>query len=106
MSAILRTLIALLLVSAGLAWASADEVTELAPIPTPEITEPQLEDEAENEELTLEALLAMDPDTMDADACCVAECWDVWSACVDACGNDMTCRQGCTQERRGCTSSC
>jgi hypothetical protein len=109
MKATLRTLIALLLVSAGLAWASAGEVTELAPAaPAPADHPQQIDDEAQDEqELTSEDLLAMDPDKVDAGACCMADCFEERAACKEACGFfNQPCLEQCQVEFEACRSNC
>jgi hypothetical protein len=107
MKATLRTLIALLLVSAGLAWASAGEVTELAPA-APADHPQQIDDEAQDEqELTSEDLLAMDPDRVDAGACCMADCFEQRQACKQACGFfNPPCLEQCQVEFEACRSNC
>lgn len=110
MKTTIRTLIALLLVVAGLTRASADEVADLVPAPAPEVEQPQaLADETaggDEQELTLGDLLAMDPDKLDAGGCCMADCMAERSACNNACGSNMACRQQCAQQFEACASKC
>lgn len=110
MKATLRTLIALLLVSAGLAWASAGEVTELAPAAPAQVDQPQqVDDQAQtedNQELTSEDLLVMDPDKVNVGACCWAECFEEKMACREACGFSSPCLEQCQAEFEACKSNC
>lgn len=110
MKATLPTLIALLLVSTGLAWASAGEVTELAPAAPAQVDQPpQSDDQAQAEdeqELSLEDLLAMDPDRVNVGACCWAQCFEQKTACREACGFSSPCLEQCQQEFEACKSNC
>ncbi len=112
MKAIVRTLLVLLVVSTGFAWATDEPI----PVPTPQIEQPEqiepeaVEPEAETEELTVQDLEAMNPDAVDADACCIANCWtdfeDCMNECMDAGNPYSTCNPVCAAERRSCIRGC
>ena len=100
----------LALTAAGVAWAG--QTTAPTPEPTVHASdraavpayEPALEPDGKTgDEVSLEALF-VEPE--EAGACCVAQCWEIWGACIDACGGNQACEQQCTQDRIACRAQC
>lgn len=116
----LSTLVLVLLVAAGAAWAGQAAVqapdapaaeAPAAETPAPEQapeTELPAEGEVELDEATLEALFQ---DPTETGACCVANCWEQRNLCEEACppyGDPErdACIDRCRAEFEGCRSHC
>lgn len=106
MKTILRTMLALLVVSAGLAWAADGPVEEQLPTAQTELPAPVEPAADQDQELTAEDLETMDPDLVEADFCCIADCYVAWGECIDGCGGNTACRQACHAERNACKAGC
>ena len=104
-----RTLALLFVLAvAGMAWASHPAATPPTPDAAPEAAPEAVVPTEADLEAALEELF-LDPE--ETGACCFAECWDAWEACVNACPSEpfeenQACRQACGQERQSCTSQC
>ena len=107
MKTILRIALVLLLMAAGVAWATDGKLEQELPTPQveqPEQVEPETEAETQDEEVDIEKLLSQDK--VDVDACCFAECDEVFQDCTAGCGGSWPCFQDCRAEFRECTSHC
>lgn len=110
MKTIVRTLLALFVVSVAVAWASEGDLESMRSVPAPEMAQPEVvqpEAETADEELTAEDLENMDPEVVEAGACCFAECFEQKMACQSACDFlDSVCMDACRQQFEACKVHC
>lgn len=108
MKSIVRILLALVVVSATVAWASDGDLEQA--LPTAEAAQPdQVEPEADapDTELTAEDLENMDPGLVEAGACCRAECFGIYMECRDGCDIfDSACMNQCRTQYDACKANC
>ena len=105
MKTTLQTLLVLAVISTGLVWATDQGVD--VPQPVPETAQPQhVEPAEETGDGNLDDLLEADPNTVEAGACCVADCYAEKEACLDDCGGGPQCISACSAALQACKRSC
>lgn len=104
---LMLTLVAVLALGvAGITWAShpaADEAA--APAALEAEAGSSVIERVENADPAAE-LDALFSGPVETGACCMADCMNERTACWDACGSDMACREQCSTQYQACTSHC
>ena|GEM_PF-5574731 len=98
-------LICVLVASSGMVFAASnqDQATSEAAVVAPDAAATVQQEQPKSAADMLDALA---PDKVDMGACCVADCYDAWSACLLECGATIACRQACRAELTACKSQC
>lgn len=105
MKTITRTLLALFVVSAGLAWATEGVLEEAPPAPASPIE--TLDTVTSGDDVTVEDLENHDVKWTAGGACCVVDCNAERIQCKNACSvGDTACLNECVDEFSECTAGC